>query len=121
VPVEVGEAGPNDTSKVQEGFFINLVPGQQFGVVAKIAKEPRKLPKGAIRAVEAPREGKCFMGGWLQDAEAEGQEGLLRMPAIGSALDPNQEESIEVTDQILLAGMETGNVSSHDLASTGWE
>ena len=40
------------------------------------------------------------------------------MPAIGRPFDSNQEEPVEIADQILLAGMQTGDVPPHDLAST---
>jgi hypothetical protein len=119
MPVEAGKTGPDDTPKVQECFFIHLVSGEQFGIVAKVVEEPTEFPKSAFSAVEAPGEGKCFMGGGLQDGEAQGKEGLLGMPAIGGPFDPDQEESVEITHQILVSGMQAGNVSPHDLASTG--
>jgi hypothetical protein len=96
-----------------------LIPTEEFGVVVKIAKKPIELPERTFRTVEAPREGKCFMRDRLQDAEAEGKEGLLRMPPIGSPFDTDEKQSIEITDEILMSGMQSGNVLSHGFASTG--
>ena len=42
------------------------------------------------------------------------------MPAIGSRIDSNQEQAFEKIFGILLSGMQTGNVSLHGFASTGW-
>jgi len=97
MPVEAGETGPDDTAKIQEGLFVDLVPSEQFGVIAKVVEKPAEFPQCALGAIEAPGEGKCLMGGGLEDAEAQGEEGFLRMPAIGSAFDPDQEEPVEVT------------------------
>ena len=104
--------------KIKDSFFIDLVSSEEFGVISKVSKEPTEFPECTLGAVEAPREGKCFMRGWFQDAEAQGKERLLGMPAIGSPFDPYKEEPIEITDQILLPRMQTGNVSPHDFAST---
>ena len=121
MPVEAGKTGADDTPKIQERLFIDLISSKELGVVAKVVEEPTEFPKGALGAVEPPGEGKCFMGGGLQDAEAQGKEGLLRMPSIGGSFDPNKEEPVKVADQILLAGMQAGNMALHDLASTvGW-
>jgi hypothetical protein len=121
MPVEASKTGSDDAPEIHERFFINLVPGEQFCVVTKVVEKPAEFPQRAIRTVEATGEGERLMGGGLQDAEAQRKERFLRMPAIGSPFDADQEDPIEIADQILLAGMETGNMSSHDLASTGWE
>src|SRR5208283_37008 len=118
MPVEAGKTGADDTAKIQERLFIDLISSKELGIVTEVVQEPAEFPKRAFSAVEAPREGKCFMGGGLQDTEAKGEEGLLGMPAIGGPLNPNKEESVKIADQILLARMQTGNVSPHDLAST---
>jgi len=119
--VEAGKTGSDDTAKIQERLFIDLISGKELCVVAKVVEEPTEFPERPLGAVEATGEGKCFMGGGLQDAKAQGKEGLLGMPAIGGPLDPDQEEPVEITDQILLPRMQTGNVAPHDLASTvGW-
>src|SRR5208337_2349672 len=117
MPVEVGKTRSNDTPKIHERLFIDLVSGEQLCVVAKVVEEPTEFPKGALGAVKAPGEGKSFMRGGLQDAKAKGEEGLLGMPAIGSPLNTNKEEPVKITHQILLARMQTGNVAPHDLAS----
>jgi len=116
--VKAGKTGADDTAEIQERLLINLIPSEQFRVVSKIPKEPAEFPKRALGAVEAPGEGKCFMGGGLQDAEAQSKEGLLGMPAIGGPFYPDEEEPVEITDQILLPRMQAGNVAPHDLAST---
>jgi hypothetical protein len=103
MPVEAGKTGSDNTAKIQERLFIDLISSKEFGVISKIAQEPTEFPKRAFSAVEAPGEGKCFMRGRLQDAEAQGKEGFLGMPAIGGPFDSDQEEPVEITDQILLA------------------
>ena len=118
MPVEAGEAGPDDTAKVQERLFIDLISGEEFGVIAKVVKEPAEFPERTVGAVEPAGEGNCFMRSGFQDAEAQGKEGFLGMPAIGRPFDPDQEEPVEIADQILLSGMQPGNVPPHDLAST---
>jgi hypothetical protein len=55
----------------------------------------------------------------LQDAEAEGKEGLLGMPPIASPFDTDEKQPIEITDEILMSGMQSWNVLSHGCASTG--
>ena len=74
--VEAGKAGADDTPKIQECLFIDLVPGKQFGVVAKVPKEPTELPKRAFGAVEAPREGNCFMGGGSRMPKRRAKKGF---------------------------------------------
>ena len=104
MPVEAGKTGADDTAKIQERLFIDLVPGEEFRVIVEIPQEPAEFPKRALGAVESPREGKCFMGSRLQDAEAQGEEGLLGMPAIGGPFDPDKEEPVEIADEVRSEG-----------------
>jgi hypothetical protein len=53
MPVEAGKTGPDDTAKIQERLFINLISGEQLGVVAEIPQEPAEFPKRPLGAVEA--------------------------------------------------------------------
>jgi hypothetical protein len=119
VTVEVGERRPNNSSKIQECFFVDLISAKEFGVIAEISEEPGELPKRSFRAVESSGKGQCLMGGWFKDAEAKRQKGLLRMPAIRSPLDTNQKQPIEIAGYTVMSRLQTRNMSSHDLASTG--
>jgi hypothetical protein len=74
--IEAGKTSPDDTPKVQECLFIDLIPGEQFGVVAEISKEPTELPKGTFSAVEAPREGKCLIGGGSRMVKRRAKKGF---------------------------------------------
>jgi hypothetical protein len=94
--VNCRESRPNDSSKIQESSLINLVSTEQFGVVAKIVNEPAELSKRTLCAVETPREGKRLEESGLENAEANSKEGLLRMRAIGSSFDPNEEDSVQI-------------------------
>ena len=68
--VEVGERRPNDSPKIQECFFVDLIPAEEFGVVAEISEEPGELPKRTFRAVESSRKSQRLKGSWFNDAEA---------------------------------------------------
>jgi hypothetical protein len=59
--VQVSVTGPDDSPKVHECFFIDLIPVEEFGIVAKIPEEPGELPKRALRAIKTPRERKSLM------------------------------------------------------------
>jgi len=71
VTVQVGERRANYSSKIQEGSFIDLIPAEEFRVVAEISEEPAELPKRSFRAVESPGKGHCLMGGWFEDTEVK--------------------------------------------------
>lgn len=47
----------NHAAKVQEHFFIHLILGEQFRVVAKIPKEPIQFPGGSLGAIDPAGEG----------------------------------------------------------------
>jgi hypothetical protein len=112
--------GPNDSPEVQEGFLIHLVPVEQIGVIAEIAQEPIQLPERSFGAIQPTREGSCGKRFRLENDQANGKERFLGMPAIGSSIDSNEEQALEKTVAILVSRMQTGNVSFHGFASTGW-
>jgi hypothetical protein len=67
VTVEVRKAGPDDSAKITQSLFVDLVEAEQFRVVAKIAKKPGEFPKGTLGAVQASRERECFMRSRLEN------------------------------------------------------
>ncbi len=67
--IQAGKGGSDDSPKIQECFFIDLIPDEQFGVVAEITEKPGKFPEGAFRAVQPAVEKKCLKRNRLQDAE----------------------------------------------------
>jgi hypothetical protein len=101
-PVEGDERSSNDSPKVQERFLVDLIFPEQFGVIGKVPKKPIELPKCSLAAVQPPREGMGCERLGLKDYKAKNQEGLLRMPAIGSCIDTHQEQALERTSRRLL-------------------
>src|SRR6516162_2166449 len=81
---EPGCAGPDYSSQIDESFFIDLVVTQKSGIVTKILKKPFQLPQCPLAAVNAAGKGSMEVNSRFQDSEAHSQEGLFRMPAVGS-------------------------------------
>jgi hypothetical protein len=118
-PIQIRVGSPNNPAEIQESLLIDLVPLEQFGVIAKISQKPIELPKGTLGAVQASREGLACESLRFEDPEAESVKRLLGMPAVGNRFDANQKESVERRWDVLLVRMKTGNVASHGLASAG--
>ena len=95
--VEGDERSSNDSAKVQQRFLIDLILSEQFGVIAKVPKKPIELPECSLAAVQPSGEGTCGERFGLEDYEAKNEEGLLRMPAVGSCIDTHQEHALERT------------------------
>lgn len=55
-PVEISKSGPDYSSKMQERFFIDLIPSEQFSVITKISKKPTELPKRTLGTVGRPEK-----------------------------------------------------------------
>src|SRR3989442_4614754 len=109
---------PHDSTQTRQGFFIHLVSAEQVEVIAEVPQEPAELPHGLGGAVEPSGDALPDMFFRLEDAEAQGEEGLLRMPAIEDALDPNQEESLQGVASVRGNLMQTWDVALHDFASS---
>jgi hypothetical protein len=71
VAVQIGERCPDYSSKIQKCSLIDLIPAEEFGVVAEILEEPGELPKCSFRTVKSSRKDQRLMGGWFKDAEAK--------------------------------------------------
>jgi hypothetical protein len=78
----------------QQAFLIQFIAAQQFGVIAEIAQELGELPQRLGRAVEASGKGSVEEWFRLKNAEANGVIGLLFVPAVLYALDPDQVQAI---------------------------
>ena len=85
--------GPDDTAKIDQGFLIDLILGEQFHVIAKIAEEPIELPERPFGRVKPAGERAALKGVGLEHNESDLQESLLRMPAVGSPFDADQEQA----------------------------
>jgi hypothetical protein len=94
---------PKHPAEVQEGLLIHLVSVEQIGVIAEITQEPIQLPEGSFSAVQPPREGSSYKRLRLQNNKANRQKRFLRMPAIRSGIDSNQEKAFEKIFAILLS------------------
>src|ERR1700719_1395237 len=93
---------PNDSAKFEQSFIVDLILSEQFRVVSEIAQKPIQLPKRSFGAVE-PAQKRSFRKRFgLENDKPQRQERLLRMPAIGSSIDPNESQPFEKTVSILL-------------------
>jgi hypothetical protein len=79
-----------------------LIFPEQFGVIGKVSKKPIELPQCSLAAVQPAREGMGCERLGLKDNKPENEEGLLRMPAVGSCIDTHQEQTFERTSSRLL-------------------
>jgi len=48
--------GPNDSTEIEEGFFIDAVVLEELRVVSKISEKPVKSPERSFRAVQPAGE-----------------------------------------------------------------
>src|SRR5579862_5715025 len=119
MPAYPGEGSPNDPEQVQQRLFIDLIAIEEIQVVAKVTKEPVEFPEGTFAAVNPARKRSRLRGCRLQDCEAQSQEGLLWMPAIGCSFHTNQEETFQIAAGTLLFRVQARNASSHNFTSTG--
>ena len=86
----------NDSPKVYERFFIDLISIKQVSVIAKISKEPMEPPEGPFGAIQPADKRPALEGIRLQNDQSELNEGLLGMPPIGSSFHTHQEKTIEI-------------------------
>ncbi len=56
----------------------------------------------------------------LKDHKAENEEGLLRMPVVGSCIDTHQEQALKMTSSRLLPCVQTWYLPFHGFTSTDW-
>ena len=48
--------GPNDSAKIDDSLFVDLILVKQIGVIAEITQEPIQLPERSFGAVQSTRE-----------------------------------------------------------------
>ena len=77
-----------------ETLLLNLISPEQFGVIAEVAQEPGQFPEGFLGAVDATRNRASGQWLGLEDGEAEEVVRFVPVPAILSAVDPDQEQPI---------------------------
>src|SRR6266852_1884199 len=118
--VEGGAGGSDNPAQAQQSFFIDLVPAEQIGVVAEVAQEPVELPQGLGGTVKPSGHGFSGKLLGLEDGQAQGEERLLRVPAIERSLDPNEEEPFQDVIPVLGFTMQTWDVAFHDFTSSSW-
>jgi len=110
--------GDSDNSpQPPQGSLVDLVPAEQIGVIAEVPEEPTQFPQSSGSGVKptGDRPAGVLLG--LEDAQAQGEEGLLRMPAVLGALNPNQEEAFEISVCILPGAVQAGHVTLHERTS----
>jgi hypothetical protein len=86
----------NDSQKVNERPFINLVSIKQVSVVAKISKEPMEPPQGPFGAIQPAEKRPVLKRLRLQNHQSELNEWFLWVPPIGSSFHLHQEKTIEI-------------------------
>src|SRR5580704_7457735 len=87
---EHGVGDSDNSPQPPQSPFVDLIPSEQVGVVAEVSEEPAQFPQGSGCGVEptGDRPAGVLLG--LEDAQAQGEERLLRMPVVEGTLDPNQ-------------------------------
>src|SRR5271157_3768725 len=100
--------GPEDSPEVQESLFLHFIAAEEVTVVAKVPQEPIELPESPFGAVQPANDGPSGKGLGLEDHKPDGEEWFLRMPAVGSSVDPDQEQPFEEAVTILAHGMQAG-------------
>ena len=86
----------NDSAKVYERPFIDLILIKQVSVIAEISKKPMEPPQGPFGAIQPADKRPVLEGIRLQNDQSELNEGLLGMPPIGRSFDTHQEKTIEI-------------------------
>ena len=84
----------HDPSKSGQGFLVDFLASEQFGIVEKITEKPAKLPEGfgcAVNPAGYLTPSKLL---WFENAEAQNVEGPLSMPAVLSIVDADEEYSV---------------------------
>src|SRR5713226_766805 len=120
-PVMQGRVGnANDSPKVEESLLIDLVLAEQVGVVTKISEKPVELPQRPFCAIQPAGEGASCERLRFQDNKSNHPEWFLRMPAIGSPLDTDEEWALKPLLAVVCPQVQAGNMALHDFASTGW-
>jgi hypothetical protein len=92
---------------------------EELRVISEISQKPIQFPEGPLGAVEPTRESSSGNGSGLKDYEAERKKGLLRMPAVASLIDADEEEALKRAIVNLFPGIEAWNMASHDFTSAG--
>ena len=96
----------------RQGFLIDLLVGQQFGVIEEIAQEPAQLPQGFLGAVEATDDGLAGQGAGLENGEAEDLERFMGMPAELGPIDAHEVHAVGD----IRAGIASGFGEARELA-----
>jgi hypothetical protein len=87
----------NDSAKIYERSFIDLISIEQVSVIAKISKKPMESPQGPFSAIQPAEKRPVLEGLRLQNHQSEFHEGLLWVPPIGSSFHTHQKQAIQIT------------------------
>src|ERR1700692_2240947 len=114
---EHGVGDSDNSPQPPQSPFVNLVPAEQIGVTSEVSEEPTELPQGSGIGVEptGDRPADILLG--LEDDQAQGEEGLLRMAAVEGTLDPNQEEAFEIGVSVLRGTVQSREEAFHKCTS----
>jgi hypothetical protein len=86
----------NDSAKVYERSFIDLISIEQVRVIAKISKEPMEPPQGPFGAIQPADKRPALEGIRLQNEQSEFHESLFWVPPIGRSFHTHEEKPIEI-------------------------
>src|SRR4029077_7838557 len=116
-PVESRMGNPQDSAQANQSFFLDLIPPEKIPVIIKVPQEPVEFPESPRGAVEPTGNALSRVLLRLEDGEAQGEEGLLGMPATEGALNANQKKPIQGVVPVLGLLVEACNVPFHEFTS----
>src|SRR5690348_8919549 len=108
-------------SQIHQSFLIDIILSEQGLVIAEVAQEPIEFPQGFWCAIEPSRETPPFIFLGFEDDEGEGEERLLRVPAIRGSFNSDQKQSLELDRLVLGLLTETADMPFHECTSGVWE
>jgi hypothetical protein len=72
----------NQAAQTEQGALINLVPGQQFGVIVKVAQEPAQFPQGFYGAVQSAGDDMAGERAWFKNGQPAYVKLLASVPMV---------------------------------------
>src|SRR5437660_4534499 len=84
----------HDPAESGQGFLIDFLASEQFGIVEEIAEEPAEFPQCFCSAKDAPRNHppREFVG--FKDRQTKDVEGFCWMPAVLCTVDADKENAV---------------------------
>jgi hypothetical protein len=93
--IQGGTGSSEDSNQSNQGLFIDLVSSHQIPVVPEISQEPSQFPERLGGAIEPSGNGMAKQLFGFENGESKDKERSLRMPAVKSSFDADQEDTFE--------------------------